>query len=118
MAYPQTTDDNEELVTGEDELGLDGLDSDLDDFLGAEEEDEKLTMSTDTDESELNISDFDGTLGTAADLESSDVYEVADGELELDLDFDQDKDPDLALNDESISGDDLPEFEDLGEPHA
>ncbi|MCP4627776.1 MAG: DUF3426 domain-containing protein [bacterium] len=113
VAYPQVIEDIEKLETGEDELNLDGLDSDLGDFLGDDEEDENLTMSTDIDKSELDLSDFDKTLGTTAGLESDDVSEDTEGELELDLDFDQDDDPDLMLDDESIAGDDLPELEDL-----
>jgi predicted Zn finger-like uncharacterized protein len=113
VAYPQVIEDIEKLETGEDELRLDGLDSDLGDFLGDDEADENLTMSTEIDESELDLSDFDNTLGATTGLESDEVYEDTEGELELDLDFDQDDDSDLMLDDESIAGDDLPELEDL-----
>jgi pilus assembly protein FimV len=113
VAYPQVIEDIEKLETGEEQLRLDGLDSDLGDFLGDDEEDENLTMSTNIDESEPDLSDFDKTLGATAGLESDDVSEDPEGELELDLDFDQDDDPDLMLDDESIAGDDLPELEDL-----
>ena len=113
VAYPQVIEDIAELETGEDELGLDGLDSDLGDFLGDDEEDENLTMSTDTDESELDLSDFDDTLGATTGLKSNAASEDTEGELELDLDFDQDDDPGLIMDDESIAGDDLPELEDL-----
>ena len=90
VAYPQVIEDIAEPETGEDELGLDGLDSDLSDFL-EDEEDQNLAMSTDTD----------------------DAPGDTEGELELDLDFDQDAAPDLIKDDESIAGDGLPELEEL-----
>jgi predicted Zn finger-like uncharacterized protein len=113
VAYPQAMEDTEAFDTAEDELTLDDLDSDLGDFLGDDEEDENLAMSTDTDQSDLELSDFDDTLGTTTGLESDDVDEDTEGELELDLEFDQVDDPDLMMDEESIAGDDLPELKDF-----
>ena len=113
VAYPQTIDDIEELAAAEDDLGLDDLDSDLGDFLGDDEEEDALAMSSDTDESELDLNDFDDSLDAATGLAMDDVTEDESGELELDLDFDQDDDSGLMLDDESIAGDDLPDLEDL-----
>jgi len=133
VAYPQPAEDIAELETAEDDLtldsddqmwgededlGLDDLDSDLGDFLGDEDEDEALAMSLDAEESELDLADFDDTLESKTGLASDDVIEETEGELELDLDFDQDDDSDLALEEESIDGDDLPDldgFEDLAD---
>ena len=133
VAYPQPAEDIAELETaeedlildsgdqmlGEDEdLGLDDLDSDLGDFLSDEEADEALAMSADSEESELDLADFDDTLDSKTGPASDDVLEETEGDLELDLDFDQDDDSDLALEEESIAGDDLPDldgFEDLAD---
>ena len=133
VAYPQLTEDIEELETAEDDLtldsddqlpgededlGLDDLDSDLGDFLGEDDEDETLAMSSDTGDSELNLGDLDDTLAVEAGLESDDVLEETGGELDLDLDFDQDDDSDLVMDEEPIAGDDLPDlgdFDDLAE---
>ena len=128
VAFPQPAEGIEGLKTAEEELaldsedqmleeevedfGLDDLDSDLGDFLD-DEEDEPLAMSSDIEESELDLNDFDGSLDEASGSESDNVLEETEGELELDLDFDQDDDPDIRMADESIDSDDLPDLDDL-----
>jgi predicted Zn finger-like uncharacterized protein len=130
VAYPQSTEDIEKLETSEVELtldsedlkpaedkdwGLDDLDSDLGDFLDDDEADETFAMSTDIEESELDLNDFDDTLDAGLESEPDDVLEETKGELELDLDFDEDDDSDLMMDEESIGGDDLPDLEDLAD---
>jgi len=128
VAFPQSAEGIEGLKTAKEELaldsedqmleeevedfGLDDLDSDLGDFLD-DEEDEPLAMSSDIEESELDLNDFDGSLDEASGSESDNVLEETEGELELDLDFDQDDDPDIRMADESIDSDDLPDLDDL-----
>lgn len=114
MAYPLLTEDIEDQMLAEDEdLGLDDLDSDLGDFLGDDEEDETLAMSFDIEESELDLDDFDDSMGAESGLESVDRLADTEGELELDLNFDQDDGSDLVMDEESIDGDDLPDLDDL-----
>ena len=130
VAYPQSTEDIEKLETAEVELtldsedlkpaedkdwGLDDLDSDLGDFLDDDEADETFAMSSDIEESELDLNDFDDTLDAGLESEPDDVLEETKGELELDLDFDEDDDSDLMMDEESIGGDDLPDLEDLAD---
>jgi hypothetical protein len=93
VAYPQVNEEIEELETGEDELRQDGLDSDLGDFLGEDEEDENLAMSAGTDESELNYSDFDDTAAATTGLASVDASEDTEDQLDLaDLELSLDED--------------------------
>ena len=113
VAYPQSTEDIEDLETAEDDLGLDDLDSDLGDFLDSDEGDDALAMSADGDESELDLNDFDDTLDATDGLELDDSAADTGDELELDLNFDQDDDSDLILDDQEAAGDDLPELADL-----
>jgi len=94
IAYPQSTEDIEEELTlesddqmlGEEELGLDDLDSDFSDFLEDEED-------------ELSLNDYNNTSDAETASKPDGVLEETEGELELDLDFDQ--------------GDDLPDLSDL-----
>ena len=96
VAYPQSAEDIEELETAEDELtldsedqmpaededwGLDDLDSDLGDFLDDDEADETFAMSTDIEESELDLNDFDDTLDAESGSEPDDVLKETEGEL-------------------------------------
>ena len=84
VAFPPSTEDIEGLETAEEELaldsedqlpgededfGLDDLDSDLGDFLDDDEEDEKLALSSDIAESELDLNDFADSLGETSGLE-------------------------------------------------
>ena len=130
VAFPQSADDSEALETAEDELtldsedpmpgededlGLDDLDSDFSDFLEDDEADETFAMSSDTEESELELEDFDDSLDLESSLEPDDIVEEPEDELELDLDFDQDEESDLALDGDSIDGDDLPALADLAD---
>jgi predicted Zn finger-like uncharacterized protein len=129
VAYPQSTEDieghetaekeltldSEDQMLGEDEeFGLDDLDSDLSDLFDDDEVDEILGRSSDIEEPELDLDNLDNSLAEEeSDLESSDVLGETKGGLELDLDFDQEDDSDLAMDEESLDGDDLPDLDDL-----
>ena len=129
VVYPQQTEnideletagvdmalDSDEHITAEEDIGLDDLDSSFDDFLTDDEEDETTAVSSETDDSELDLADFDEDLGAGIGLESDDELEATSGELELDLDFDQDDDADLELNEGAVAGDELPDLSGLEE---
>ena len=118
VAYPQAIEDTEAYDAAEDELTLDDLDSDLGDFLGDDEEDENLAMSTDTDQSDLELSDIDDPdlmmdkesiagddLPELKDFESLDdaqsIADEVDSELEnLDLELDFETDAELEPEDQ------------------
>ena len=135
MAYPQQTEiiegletagvglalDSDKHLPEEENLGLDDLDSSFDDFLTEDEEDKTIAVSSETDESELDLAKFDENLAAEIGLESDDVMEETSGELELDLEFDQDDEADLEMNEEPVAGDELPDlsdFEELAELEA
>jgi hypothetical protein len=129
MAYPQQTEniegletagvgpalDSDENLPEEENLGLDDLDSSFDDFLTEDEEDETVAVSSETDESELDLAKFDENLAAEIGLESDDVMEETSGELELDLEFDQDDEADLEMNEGPVAGDELPDLSDFEE---
>ena len=111
--------ESDEQMPGDDEdLGLDDLDSSFSDFLSEddENEDETLAASSEADEAELDLGDFDETLDEEPLLETEEALDEPSGELELDLDFDQNEDPDLEFTEDAMEGDDLPDlgdFEDM-----
>jgi len=113
--------ESDEQMPGDDEdLGLDDLDSSFSDFLSEddENEDETPAASSEADEAELDLSDFDGTLDEEPLLETEEALDEPSGELELDLDFDQNEDPDLEFTEDALDGDDLPDlgdFEDMAD---
>jgi hypothetical protein len=129
MAYPQPAENIEGLETAgvdqalesdehlpeEENLGLDDLDSSFDDFLTEDEEDETVAVSSETDESELDLAKFDENLAAETGLESDDVLDETSGELELDLKFNQDDDADLEMNERPVAGDELPDLGDFEE---
>ena len=108
LAYPQPLETDE----GED-LSLEGLDPSLADI---EEDDGSFESEGLLDELELDLDDFDDTLGEDAGLKSEGLADDTDGELELDINLDDDDDSDLDMSDEVDVGDELPDlgdFEDL-----
>ena len=108
VAFPQPPETDE----GEN-LSLEGLDTSLADL---EEDDGSFESEGLLDELELDLDDFDETLGEDAGLKSEGLTNDTDGELELNLDLDDDDDSDLDMSDEVDSGDELPDlgdFEDL-----
>ena len=108
LAYPQPLETDE----GED-LSLEGLDPSLADI---EEDDGSFESEGLLDELELDLDDFDDTLGEDAGLKSEGLVDDTDGELELDINLDDDDDSDLDMSDEVDVGDELPDlgdFEDL-----
>jgi pilus assembly protein FimV len=106
VAYPET------LETDEDgELGLEGFDSLLED---SEEDDVSLESEGSLDELELDLDDFDDEPVQAVELQTEDLADDIDGEIELDLDLDDDDDSGLdVLDDSNDELPDLSEFEDL-----
>jgi hypothetical protein len=122
VAYPQSTEDIEDELTldAEDQMleededfGLDDLDSDFSAFLGDDEIEKTVVIPSDTEESELDLGDFDDSLDLESGSEPDDLLEGSEGELELDLDFDQDDGSGPAMVGDSIDGDGLPDLADL-----
>ncbi len=115
VAYPQPVEETETLpIAEDDDLGLDDLDADLGDFLGEDETDEALTAaSDDVEETELELNDFDDTLGGDTGLALDEAGDEAPGELELNLDFDQEGELESVLEEASTTDGDLPELDEL-----
>ena len=108
-AYPQPLETDE----GED-LSLEGLDASLADL---EEDNGSIESEGLLDELELDLDDFDDTLGEDAGLEPEGLADDTDGELELDLNLDDDDGSVPDMSDEADAGDELPDlgdFEDNG----
>ena len=112
VAYPQPLETDEN-----DDFSLDDPDSLMDDLEEGDEsfEGEGLTDGL-ADELELNLDDFDDSLGAEDGMEATGLADDTDDELELDLDMNDDDDSDLDVSEDEIAGDELPDlgdFEDL-----
>jgi pilus assembly protein FimV len=112
VAYPQPLETEED-----DDFNLEDLDSAMDDL---EEDDESFKVEGLTgelsDELELDLDNFDDSLGAEDGLDAAGLTDDTDGELELDADMNDDDDSDLDMSEDEIAGDELPDlgdFEDL-----
>ena len=112
VAYPQPLETEED-----DDFNLEDLDSAMDDL---EEDDESFKVEGLTgelsDELELDLDNFDDSLGAEDGLDAAGLTDDTDGELELDADMNDDDDSDLDMSEDEVAGDELPDlgdFEDL-----
>lgn len=131
-------DSDEQLLGSDGSSELDDLDSSLDNFFSEDESFETATLQKDaddelglglgldpqidgkedtpapaleTEESELALGDFEDKLDMKPGPGIEDTPEDTVGELDLDLDFDDGAGPDTA--EESKTGDELPDIEEL-----
>lgn len=114
VAYPQPAAEVETIQPAEDEdLGLDDLDADLEDFLEAEEIEEALAEPSDAEKTGLELDDVDETVKADTGLALDDADNELENELGLNLDVDQEDEMKPLMEEESATGDDLPELGDL-----
>jgi len=112
VAYPQPLETDED-----DDFNLEDLDSSMDDIAEDDEsfEVEGLTGEP-SDELELDLDNFDDSLGAEDGLDAAGLTDDTDGELELDVDMNDDDDSGLDMSEDEVAGDELPDlgdFEDL-----